>query len=440
MFERGRQRTCGAAVAARAARGIAQEKKGGHHMRYTHIILATLCAVSLVSEAFAESPATPSCYLSKDRRSDQITNQGFAQLDTIDGIAVSRTQRDVLWTRSGSKLDARDRYRITTPWSWEVDAPAGADMALGLCNPRNVSRGDCLFIADIDAGTAVEARAIYKVPEPMQGSMNTQPLAADRYPIAYELAEGEEAPDAASLSVHPLTGTFYIVTREANEARVFEGAAPNLPGDTITFRAVGEVGLDQPTGADMSPDGAFFIVRNATDAVEYKMVNADMAAALMEPGERLPLEQDGDGQSIAYARLQVDYGFINIYLQTHTTKPFDLYTAGVSGSQPLFYYGYLCEQGPLPEPYDMRPPGPDNRDMGYRPDMNAEPSDLGVTDMGDAPDTGVSDDMETPDMGDASEDGPGEGCSSAGASAPAALLWLLAPLAARVRRRKGGDV
>jgi Synergist-CTERM protein sorting domain-containing protein len=87
-----------------------------------------------------------------------------------------------------------------------------------------------------------------------------------------------------------------------------------------------------------------------------------------------------------------------------------------------------------------------------RPDMSTPPSDLGVEDMNDAsemswgmdmndaPEMSWGVDMGAADMSDASEDGPGEGCSSAGASAPAALLWLLAPLAARVRRRKGGDV
>ncbi len=383
-------------------------------MRYTHIILSTLCAVSLVSEASAESPANQKCYLSEDRRSERLANLGAEQLDTINGLAVSHTQQQMLWIRSGTKLKARTTGGGVPLASWEVSAPAGADMALGLCNPRNVSRGDCLFIADIDAETAVEERAIYKVSEPQRRFMNTQPLTAERYPIVYDLAEGEEAPDAASLSVHPLTGTFYIVTREANEARVFEGAAPNLPGDTITFRAVGKVGLDQPTSADMSPDGKFFIVRNATDAVEYKLVNADMAATLAEPGERLPLEDDGDGQSIAYAPLQVYSTFIDIYLQTHTIQPFDIYTDGASSAQPVFYYSYLCDAPPRPEPYDMRPPSP--RDMG------------------------ISDDMGTPDMDDAPGDDEDGGCSSAGASAPAALLWLLAPLAARVRRRKGGDV
>jgi Synergist-CTERM protein sorting domain-containing protein len=308
-------------------------------------------------------------------------------------------------------------------------------MAIGLCNPRNVSRGECLFIADIDAGTAIEARAIYKVREPLLGSANTQPLAAERYPIAYDLPEGEEAPAAASLGVHPLTGTFYIVTREANEARVFEGAAPNLPGDTITFRAVGKVGLDQPTGADMSPDGNFFIVRNATDAVEYNVVNADMAATLAEPGERLPLEDDGGGQSIAYAPLEEPSGFSSNIIPTafevrhQKNRPFNLYTAGASAAQSFFYYGYLCDAPPRPEPYDMRPPSP--MDMGNAADMGA--SDLGLFEDMDAPE-----DMgDAAEMGDAQGDGESGGCSSASASAPAALLWLLAPLVALRKRRRG---
>jgi uncharacterized protein (TIGR03382 family) len=336
----------------------------------------------------------------------KLSNDSTNEIGAIDGLAGTHRYSNVVWVRSGEELYALNTF---TRGPWKVEgASVGVDMALGWCNPRNVSRGDCLFIADIGADTPVADRAIYKVPEPDPNSSAREPLTAERHPIVYELGEGEEAPDARSLAVHPLTGSLYIITHEADEARVFEAAAPNAPGDTLTFRLVGKVGLDRPTSADISPDRSttveitleanFLLVRNATDAVEIKLnKSSSVGAALSEPGARLRLEPDADGDSIAYAQLDA-YGDRSVSWyhlatpQNQDIAPFELYTASNSGAQPLWRYSYPCDRPPKPEPTSMNQP------------------DLG--------------------------DGGDEGCTSAGTAAPAALLWLLAPLWARIRRRK----
>jgi Synergist-CTERM protein sorting domain-containing protein len=270
-------------------------------------------------------------------------------------------------------------------------------MARGQCRPNDGSGKDCLFIADISADTPIAERAIYAVFTPDPNNPTREPLTSERYPIAYELGEGEEAPNALSLAVHPYTGSLYIVAHEADEARIFEAAAPKATGDTLTFRLIGKIGLNRPTSADFSPNGAFLIVRNATNAIELKLEGNSITTASLESGVRMRLEQDLRGGSITYAALNTSHSASG--RSDRDIVPFEVYTAGSTSAQPIWRYSYteICT-----EPWRDYPP--------------SKPADMGAADMGD--------------------DGDEGGCTSAGTAAPAALLWLLAPLWARIRRRK----
>jgi Synergist-CTERM protein sorting domain-containing protein len=93
----------------------------------------------------------------------------------------------------------------------------------------------------------------------------------------------------------------------------------------------------------------------------------------------------------------------DIIKKDDNTTPYDIYIVSGKERPQLKRYSHAC-------------------DAVYLPVIRPEPHDMGTNDE--------------PDMSGSSEDSGGEGCSSAGASAPAALLWLLAPLAPLRKRRR----
>lgn len=409
--------------------------------RHTLILTAALCAAPLT--ASAEQPPPTICEVSDRQYSQEGPQLQSSRLDEISGLAVSRVQPNVMWVHNDSG-DAPNIYAVNSLngeliGAWKVRGASASDwedMALARCDSKDPSSRDCLFIADIGNNSRGRTdQVIYRVREPnalgaATDATQTTVEASDAFPVVYELPAGEPEPnpDAESLAVHPVTGKLYIVTKEQGKGRVLESDPPGAPGTPLTFRVIGEVDLPTPTAADISRDGSLLIVKSYFEAREYKITNNDVGAAVQAEGRQIILKLEPQGESIAYAEYVPDTP-ADYYTTEDDSNPYDFYTISEKESQPIWRYSYECDiyRPPItPEPHDM---GTDEE-----PDMGAPPSDLGVEDMADAPDAGSA-----ADMGGASSGGAGDGCSSAGA-APAALLWLLAPLVARVRRRKGGDV
>jgi hypothetical protein len=68
--------------------------------------------------------------------------------------------------------------------------------------------------------------------------------------------------NAEALAVHPTTGDVYVVSKDAQAARVYKATAPLDPSKVAPLVQVGTIrlgsgsrGLEQVTGADISPDG-----------------------------------------------------------------------------------------------------------------------------------------------------------------------------------------
>jgi uncharacterized protein (TIGR03382 family) len=389
-------------------------------MRYTYIIsLAALCAAPLAASAEmppqTDWPPVARCHVSDRPYSVDGPQLQSASLDEISGLAASRWQTNVLWVHN-SAGDAPNLYAVNALngerlGTWEVrDARAvdWEDIALSVCDPAG-STGYCLFIADIgDDARERTDQMIYRVREPSTRDaalgMTQLTERADAFPVVYELPAGEPEPnpDAESLAVHPVTGKLYIVTKEQGKGRVLESDPPGAPGTPLTFRVIGEIVLPTPTAADISSDGARLVVRGESEAREYKITANDVRSAIQADGAQIARSLEPLGGSIAYTSFIPDLPSDIIKTDDNTT-PYDLYIISGKERPQLKRYSHAC-------------------DAVYPPVIRPEPHDMGIN--------------EQPDMGEPSEDGAGEGCSSAGASAPAALLWLLAPLAGLLRRRR----
>ena len=205
--------------------------------------------------------------------------QPFAVLGTItdpgigesSGLAASRRNPGLLWTHNDSGdeplvycLDMRGApcgvWRVTgaDAWDWE-------DMAAG---PGPRPGEPYLYLGDI--GDNVDGRSeiiVYRIPEPAATAGGTT-VPTKAAPAASAPAEAlrlrfpDGSHNAEALAVHPTTGDVYVISKDAQAARVYKAAAPLDASRTTTMIQVGTIrlgagsrGLEQVTGADISSDG-----------------------------------------------------------------------------------------------------------------------------------------------------------------------------------------
>jgi hypothetical protein len=187
------------------------------------------------------------------------------------GLAASRRNPGLLWTHNDSgdepfvycidlKAASCGAWRVTgaEAWDWE-------DMAAG---PGPRAGEPYLYLGDV--GDNLDQRTeiiVYRIPEPVAGAAGPVPTKAAPAATAPAEVLRLRYPDGAghnaeALAVHPTTGDVYVVTKDAQAARVFKAAAPLDPSKVATMVQMGTIrlgtgprGLEQVTGADISPDG-----------------------------------------------------------------------------------------------------------------------------------------------------------------------------------------
>ncbi len=205
--------------------------------------------------------------------------QSFTVLGTItdpgigesSGLAASRRNPGLLWTHNDSGdeplvycLDLKAApcgvWRVTgaAAWDWE-------DMAAG---PGPRPGEHYLYLGDI--GDNVDDRTeiiVYRIPEPAAtaggAAVPTKEAPAASAPAEVLKLRFPDGPhNAEALAVHPTTGDVYVISKDAQAARVYKAAAPLDASKVATMTQVGTIrlgtgtrGLEQVTGADISPDG-----------------------------------------------------------------------------------------------------------------------------------------------------------------------------------------
>jgi hypothetical protein len=186
------------------------------------------------------------------------------------GLAASRRNPGLLWTHNDSGDDplvycvdlkgaACGAWRVTgaDAWDWE-------GMAAG---PGPRAGEPYLYLGDI--GDNLDQRTeiiVDRISEPAAGGGGTVPTkaapAATAPAEALQLRYPDGPHNAEALAVHPTTGDIYVMTKDAQAARVYKAPAPLDASRTVTMAQVGTIrlgtgsrGLEQVTGADISPDG-----------------------------------------------------------------------------------------------------------------------------------------------------------------------------------------
>jgi len=224
------------------------------------------------------------------------------------GVAVSARSDDVLFTHNDSgdapRFFAIDnagctlgRYTLTG-----AEAIDWEDMAAG---PEHKGK-PTLWLADVGDNGGVRASiSIYRVTEPKaQGSCAApvdEELAATRFELQY--ADGPH--DAEALLVHPKNGRIFIATKGVS-AQVYAAPKRLRTGAVNMLEPVAplepRVGL--VTAGDFAPDGKHVVLRNYSEAFEWRVRDGDLGATLNKAPLREPiviaLPQTIQGEAIAY--------------------------------------------------------------------------------------------------------------------------------------------
>jgi hypothetical protein len=261
---------------------------------------AVLCTLLLAAgcsggsddgDPLAEPPVsqTPSAPAGATRAYQDPTLLGTLSDPVISessGLAASRRNPGLLWTHNDSgdepfvycidlKAAACGAWRVTgaDAWDWE-------DMAAG---PGPRAGEPYLYLGDI--GDNLNQRTeiiVYRIPEPAAGGAGPVPTKAAPAATAPAEVLRLRYPDgphnAEALAVHPTTGDVYVVTKDAQSAAVFQAAAPLDPAKVATMVQMGTVrlgtgsrGLEQVTGADISPDGRRVVLCTYSSGYELEL-------------------------------------------------------------------------------------------------------------------------------------------------------------------------
>jgi hypothetical protein len=170
-----------------------------------------------------------------------------------------------------------------------------------------------VWLADIGDNTHQRSQVqIYRVDEPTVEHARHDVKISTARPDVWRLRYPSGPADAESLAVSP-QGVPYVVTKSLDGSSGVYAAAPT-PG-THTLRSVGTIrfaftGTPGPyapigqltaTGADLSRDGSWFVVRTYTDAYLWPVADDNLGAALRSPPTRIALPRQPQGEGICFA-------------------------------------------------------------------------------------------------------------------------------------------
>jgi hypothetical protein len=221
------------------------------------------------------------------------------ELPEASGIALSSRHPKVFWLHNDSgrptlfaiglegAVRARIRLGVKTI-DWE-------DLAVGAC-----PHGTCLYVADIGDNDGVRDEiTIYRVPEPDLRDRTTEGVEAFHatYPDGPRDAEALVAKSASEL--------FVITKGREKEIGVYRFPSPLTPDAAVRLERIGTLDSalvkEMVTGANVSPDGRWAIVRTHRSVLFYR--TADLAAGKLQAAERFDLrkldEPQGEGVALA---------------------------------------------------------------------------------------------------------------------------------------------
>jgi hypothetical protein len=231
-------------------------------------------------------------------------------INESSGLAISARRDDVVFTHNDSgdvpryfAVDAAGctvvRYTLegAEAIDWE-------DMSSGAEHKGKPT----LWLGDIgDNAAARPDVSVYRVTEPKVPRINPTrgacavPLEEPRPATRFDLEYADGPHDAEALLVHPKTGRLFIVTK-GSSAQLYAApkklrtGEPNMLAPVAPINA--RVGL--VTAGAFSPNGKRLVLRNYTEAFEWRVNDSSLRPALAREPEVVPLPATPQGEAIAY--------------------------------------------------------------------------------------------------------------------------------------------
>ena len=274
------------------------------HLKLSGAAVACVLAVSACGAADdpdpagapARSKARPAlCSELRARETGTITTPEATELS---GLAVSRSQRGVLWTHNDSG-DLPRLFAVSTRGRLlsEVSV-AGA----GATDWEDVATSSkAVYVADIGDNDAQRPEVVvYRIPEPRVKGRTAITASAQALPLTYP----DGAHDAEALLVSPADGSLFVVTKSfSGRAGVYVARAGATALRHVARIALG--GGEAVTAGDISADGRVIALRSYFDAYVWKRKRGEsIAAALRRKPCRAgaDLLDEGQGEALALTR------------------------------------------------------------------------------------------------------------------------------------------
>lgn len=240
-----------------------------------------------------------------------------AFLNEVSGLAESPTNAGIFWVHNDSGDEPRvyafnragawlGRYTLAgaTAVDWE-------DMAIG---PAGDGRS-YLYLADIGDNSAQRSSVrVYRVREPVVHT-NQSPVTETLSVVTrYDFTYPDGPRDAEGFMVDPLTGDFYVVSKQESDGnRLYRSVSPSDQAPN-TLERVGTFRTTGTTGADISPDGLQVLIRRYSSTIDpsspparaasyWRRPDASMSLVtlLAQPGQTVRLVAEAQGEAIAFA-------------------------------------------------------------------------------------------------------------------------------------------
>lgn len=237
---------------------------------------------------------------------------GSQLIQEASGLVASRTNPGVVWVNN----DSGDRNRIYALAS--SGAVLGAyslvgaqavdweDIAIG---PGPIDGASYVYVGDIgDNNRGSNIAPVYRFVEPVVPI--DQRLAAFDVRDVEQLAlqyPNNEAHNAETLLVDPVSGDLYIVTKHPQGASVvFRASAPLSAGVTLLTRVTtlqfpGSRGVEEATGGDVSPSGDLVIIRTYGAAyIWLRLPGVSLDDIWARPTCQVPLRSEPQGEAVSF--------------------------------------------------------------------------------------------------------------------------------------------
>jgi hypothetical protein len=221
-------------------------------------------------------------------------------LDELSGIAVGRRDPSVRWVHNDSG-DGPVLYALspdgTLLASLTVDGASATDWEDIAVGPGPVDGEPWLFLADIgDNGRIRSSVSVVRLVEPVL------PVRRASGQVV-ELVYPDGPHDAEAFFVHPVSGDWYVLTKETSQSSVlFRAARPDAGARRLALEAVGylDVRPDRVTAADLAVDGTRLAVRTYGGVRVFPVTGDDVAGALGASPCRFNVPGELQGEAIAF--------------------------------------------------------------------------------------------------------------------------------------------